>query len=143
MMRLKTCIDHYMAAVLTCHAHLILARLLFRVVYITGAKDAVEVARNLIAAKVGGRYLEPKDSQTMHVPTQAVMVLLGEKGKGLAAIYEASGAKVYVSPAAELEMGSTETKVKLQGPPDALEAARKIITEKVAKWMSEHVSPNI
>lgn len=109
--------------------------------YIEGPDDAaIEKARELVEAKVGGRPMDKDGDDFVYVNTRAIGFLLGKGGADLKKMCEASGARIQVAGAAELETGSIEIKVRLMGDKEKVQAAKALLLERMKQWHAEHVS---
>ena len=111
-----------------------------KLVYIEGQTDeAIEAARALVEAKVGGRPMDKDGDDFVYVNTRAIGFLLGKGGADLKKMCEESGARIQVASAAELETGSIEIKVRLMGEADKVKAAKALLLERMHKWHADHV----
>jgi len=112
-----------------------------RVVFITGDDESNERARREVEARVGGRppsadQLNLSPSGVKYpVPSRSVGAILGTGGNEIKRITQMSRARVKVS--AETKLGVAERIVFIDGNPEQVEEARKLIDERVEAWRQQ------
>lgn len=110
-----------------------------RRVVITGTRNEIEDAKDMIRSIVGGRPNENLSEiggsgSSVPIPYRAAGYLIGERGKTIKEISDASKARLIVGNQEDIPFGGINRLVHIQGSQSEIDKAKELVNEKVAEY---------
>jgi len=114
-----------------------------RLVYILGPKAASDRALAMIRdkLKVQGKPFDAPHADSLMVPLACIPALLGAQGSIIRAIREKSGCRIHVTNLTETEIGTTDSRIDFDGPPEtvALGKGKGMVEGRVVMSQTDHL----